>query len=170
MSATRTLWILRHGKAQEDAPKGGGDHARELKPRGRRAARAVGRLFARREDAPEVALSSDAARARTTAELALEAGGFACELVLERAIYEASATRLLALVQNAPKKAARVLLVGHQPGLGGLLGLLTGHEPDLPAGALARLEFAGAWSELATGGAVLTLLVPPDVLAADDAD
>jgi phosphohistidine phosphatase len=168
MTGVRTLWILRHAKAREEAPRGSGDHARELKPRGRRAARAVGRFLAQAEDAPTVALSSDAARARETAELALESGELACELVLERALYEASGETLLAQLRFAPKKCASLLLVGHQPGLGALLGLLLGHEPEFPPGALARLELTLPWSELEPRAGRLTLLVAPDVLLRDD--
>lgn len=168
MSPSRTLWILRHAKAEEAPPKGGGDHARELKPRGRKAARALGRLLARLEDPPTLALCSDAVRARETAELVLEAGKLACELRLEPAIYEASAETLHDLLRRQPGTAASVLLVGHQPGLGALLGLLLGHEPALPPGALASLECAGEWCELGPRGARLGLLAPPALLAPDD--
>jgi phosphohistidine phosphatase len=164
----RTLWILRHAKTREAPPAGQGDRARELKPRGRRAARAIGQLLARVEDPPVLVLASDAVRARETAELALESGELACELVLEPAIYEASAETLLDVLRRAPKKSASVLLVGHQPGLGALLGLLLGHEPELPPGAIVRLEFEGGWTELAPRSAKLTLLLSPDVLLADD--
>ena len=168
MSTTRVLWILRHAKAEEAPPKGGGDHARELRPKGRRAARAMGELLGRLDDGPELALASDAARARATAELALEAGALTCKLVLEPAIYEATAERLVALLRRVPAPTERLLLVGHQPGLGELLGLLLGHEPDFPTGALARLEFTGNWSDLGPRGAQLALLVTPEVLAEPD--
>jgi len=168
MSRSRTLWILRHAKAEEAPPKGGGDHARELRPKGRRAARAMGELLGRLDDGPELALASDAARARATAELAIEAGELTCELVLEPAIYEATAERLLAVLHRVPAQTGRLLLVGHQPGLGELLGLLLGHEPEFPAGSLARLELATAWSSLGPGCARLTLLVTPAVLVAED--
>ena len=88
--------------------------------------------------------------------------------MLEPAIYEASAETLLDVLRRAPKKSASVLLVGHQPGLGALLGLLLGHEPELPPGAIVRLEFEGGWTELAPRSAKLTLLLSPDVLLADD--
>lgn len=164
----RTLWILRHAKTREAPPPGEGDRARELKPRGRRAARALGRFLARVEDPPTLVLSSDAVRARETAELVLETGELACELTLEPAVYEASAETLLEVLRGAPKRTTALLLVGHQPGLGGLLGLLLGHEPALPPGALARLELAGPWNELGPRGAGLTLLVTPEVLLGED--
>jgi phosphohistidine phosphatase len=164
----RTLWILRHAKTRELPPEGQGDRARELKPRGRRAARAVGQLLARVEDPPTLALSSDARRAQETVELVLEAGELTCERADEPAIYEASGEALLAVLRRAPRKSTSLLLVGHQPGLGALLGLLLGHEPELPPGALVRLELGGAARELGPGGAALTLLVTPDVLLAED--
>ena len=44
--AGRTLWLLRHAKTVTDPPPGGDDFDRVLAPRGRRDAKALGRLFA----------------------------------------------------------------------------------------------------------------------------
>lgn len=161
---TLSLYVLRHAKAEDAA--GGGDHARVLRGRGRKAAKLIGRTLARLDEAPDLVLSSSAARARETAELLVEAGGFATELELRREIYDASAETLLAQVGTIEGEARRVLLVGHQPGLSLLIAALTGAEPEFPTAALARVDLAlTRWNELAPGTGRLVWLLPADVLA-----
>ena len=161
---TLSLYILRHAKA-EDATDGRKDHERVLRPRGRRAARAVGRFLARIGEVPEKVLCSDAARARETAEVAREAGGWRTALELKPELYGASAGGLLATVQASSPDARRVLLVGHQPALGLLIATLTGAEPDFPTAALARADFElNAWSALRERTGTLRWLVTPELL------
>ncbi|HEX6883734.1 MAG TPA: histidine phosphatase family protein [Planctomycetota bacterium] len=160
-----TLYVLRHAKAEDAAA--GGDHERVLRGRGRKTAKVVGRALARLDELPDLVLSSTAARARETAELALEAGGLAVELEQRREVYEASARTLLDQLATLPEEAQRVLLVGHQPGLSLLIAELTGAEPDFPTAACARVDLAVArWKDLAPGTGRLVWLFPADALAA----
>src|SRR5262245_36590851 len=161
-----SLYVLRHAKAEETVPSGG-DHARPLKRRGRKAAQLVGRLLSNLDEVPELVLCSTALRARETAELAREAGGWDSPLELADALYEASVNGLQAAVLAAPDSVERLLLVGHQPSLSLLLAELSGSEPDFPAGALARLDFEHArWCELGPRSGRLAWLVTPEALAA----
>jgi len=174
---TLSLYVLRHAKA---APAGvgsteggsplGADHARPLKRRGRRAARAAGRLLAALDETPERVLCSSALRARETAEQLLEAAGSTLEPELHAALYEATPTTLLGLLSasRAPRPPVqRVLLVGHQPALSLLIAALTGSEPLFPPGALARIDLElDGWEQLGTGRGQLAWLVPPSVAAA----
>ena len=162
----RSLYVLRHAKAEEAAP-GGGDHARALKRRGRKAAQLVGRLLTNLAEAPDLVLCSSAVRARETAEQAREAGRWDAPLELCALLYEASEPTLLAQLATVEAKFERVLLVGHQPALSLLIAELTGSEPDFPAGALARVDFERAhWRELEPRSGHLAWLVTPEVLAA----
>ena len=163
----RSLYVLRHGKAEEAAPGGGGDRGRVLKRRGRKDAKRAGRYLALLGEAPELVLTSDAARARETAELAHEAGAFAARLELRPAIYDAGAKELLAELRATSAAVRRLMLVGHQPGLALLIGELTGSEPEFPTAALARVDVdVERWSELAPKRGKLAWLVTPEVLAA----
>lgn len=163
---TLSLYVLRHAKAEDVAPSGG-DAQRALKNRGRRAARQIGRLLARLDELPDRVLCSPALRARETAELAQVGAGWGARIELRPAIYEASPEALLRELASLEPEAARVLLVGHQPGLGMLLAELTGGEPDFPTAALARVDFeCSRWSELGSRTGHLAWLVTPDVIAA----
>jgi phosphohistidine phosphatase len=164
---TLSLYVLRHGKAELDAPHGG-DHARPLKKRGRAAAKQVGLLLERLDEAPERVLSSTAVRALETIELAREAGRWRAEVEASRELYGATPEKLFARLRALDGEPARLLVVGHEPGLSGLIGLLTGGTPPLfPTGALARIDFdASSWSRVEPGGGTLAWLVVPRILDA----
>jgi len=136
---TLSLYVLRHAKAEEIAP-GQTDLERALKKRGRKAAELVGRTLTRMDEAPGLVLSSNAVRARETAERARTAGEWKAPLELRPGIYEAGRERLLAVLAEVTEPVERVLLVGHQPGLGDLIGELVGHEPVFPPAAIARID------------------------------
>lgn len=161
-----SLYVLRHAKAEESS-RSGQDHDRELKGRGVRAAREAGRFLARLDEAPGLVLSSSAARARETAELAAEAAGWEAPLELRDALYEATADELLEELRTAPPDVQRLLLVGHQPSLSLLIAELTGSEPEFPTAALARVGLEPErWSELGPRCGRLVWLVTPAVIEA----
>ena len=91
------------------------------------------------------------------------------EIWIEVALYAASAETLLERVHALPDEAQEAMLVGHNPGLGGLLLLLAEPgrlrnraEAKVPTGALATLEAnIERWAELEPGGArVVSFVVP----------
>jgi phosphohistidine phosphatase len=91
---------------------------------------------------------------------------------IERELYAASAQRLLERLRALDGEVESVLVIGHNPGLELLALSLSGGGAQFaavrrkyPRGALATLEFAGSWSELAAGSAELTDFVTPKRLA-----
>lgn len=164
----RTLLLLRHGKAVAAEPDK--DHDRALAPRGRQQADTIATLLARLGLQPEVALVSDARRTVETAEHAL--AGSATEIAIEPTLYAASAETLLDRARAAPDTARRVMLVGHNPGIGELARLLEGSgEPQavialhegFPTGTLAVFEFdAESWTALKPGSGSLTRFIVPE--------
>jgi phosphohistidine phosphatase len=147
----KTLLILRHGKAQEGSPHG--DKARTLVERGEKDAALMGRLIARLDVPVAGIVSSDAARARQTAEIAAEAAGFEGRIVLEPDIYYAELDSLLKVVRKLPDKWECTLLVGHNPGFEELSAALAeegAEPPSLPTAGLVRLAFddAKSWKDV----------------------
>lgn len=164
---TLSLYVLRHAKAETEAPAGGGDHERALRRRGRKAAAEVGRFLTRLDEVPERILSSTAVRARETAEVAREAGAWKAQIETRAALYEATTETLLKELGAGEDQARRLLLVGHQPALSLLIGELTGSEPDFPTAALARLDFElERWSEVRARSGRLVWLVTPETIGA----
>jgi phosphohistidine phosphatase len=141
----KTLFVLRHGKAEASSPKG--DRARVLAPRGERDSRAMGEKL--RELATDIDLfvSSHAERARQTAEIAAEGARYEGEVTIEPDIYAAPLETLLDVVRSLPDDASTVVIVGHNPGFEDLSTALApeGIEPvRLPTAAFAHFEFPTA--------------------------
>src|SRR5947209_706694 len=147
----KTLLVLRHGKAQEDAPRG--DKARTLVERGEKEAALMGRLIGRLGLRIDGIVSSDATRARQTAEIAAKAARFEGRIELEPDIYYAGLDSLLKVVSKLPNEWDCVVLVGHNPGFEELSEALAeegAEPPKLPTAGLARLAFDSAkrWKDM----------------------
>ena len=123
---------------------------------------------------PDHAIISPALRTRQTWELvaAVFPPGISGDFV--PAIYEAPAARILEAVRSAPEDAGCLLVVGHNPGLEELAGLIASPESDdegmarlsakFPTAAIARFSFGGPWQALGPGTAILKAFVTPKEL------
>ena len=164
----RRLVVLRHAKA--DWPAGVADHDRPLGRRGVRDSAAVGRWLVDHGDVPELVWCSTAKRTRETWEhLEGELPG-PCDVHYEDDVYDAGVEDLLAVVRRTPKKTARVLLVGHNPGVQDLVLTLADRgsgearslaETKFPTSGLAVLDIDGEWADLRRGDANLASFVVP---------
>ncbi len=160
----KTLLILRHGKAQSDAPHG--DKARVLVERGEREAALMGQVIADMEIELDAVVSSDAARAQQTAEIASRAAGFDGPIRFESQIYAAGLDDLLEVVRTLHGEWNCVLLVGHNPGFEDICAALAkegADPPVLPTAGLARLSFdkARRWKDVREGSGHLVGLYRP---------
>ncbi len=135
---TRTLLLLRHGKAVVAQP-GLADHDRALVSRGEKDAARIGKLLRSEAPPPDLALCSTAARTRQTLDhLGLPP---AVPAVFEHPLYLAEAGHLLARLRRVGRDHETVLVVGHNPGLEQLAQMLAG-----AAGAIGHVPTAGlAW-------------------------
>jgi len=157
------LLVMRHAKSDWDA--GTDDHERPLAERGVKAARKVGRFLARAEMVPELVICSTAVRARTTVELAAEAGGWHCPVEHTRAFYGADPAAVLAEIASRPAPP-RLMVVGHEPTWSELVSLLVGGGAvRMATAAVACLELpASGWSAIEPGAGRLVWLVTPKLL------
>jgi phosphohistidine phosphatase SixA len=137
---SREIVILRHAQAAALAP-GQRDLDRSLTAHGVGEADAVARWFGEHALAFDRVLCSPAQRARQTAERVL--GSSARDIVVEPRIYEATPGALIGVLDDA-RDCARVLLVGHNPGLEQLVALLADGRSEvahgLPTAGVARLS------------------------------
>jgi phosphohistidine phosphatase len=165
----RRLILLRHAKA--DAHSAGGDRQRPLTKRGEDDARRVGRYLAEEGLVPDLAVSSDARRAKRTLDLALAAFPREVSHRLDDAIYLADPDRLLDVLRETPAQTSTLLAIGHNPGFADLAcALATDGAPDelsrlhakYPTAAFAVLDFpAEDWAEVGAAGARLERFVTP---------
>ena len=163
----KRLLLLRHAKSSWNDP-GLADHERSLAPRGRKAAKLLGRWLDEHGVQPELVVCSSATRAQQTLAVVAAALGDPPSSI-EDALYAASADALLARARALPNDASSVLFVGHNPGLAELCLLLArpGERlnrvaENLPTGALAVLELdVDVWRAVEPGVAELVELVLP---------
>ena len=71
------------------------------------------------------------------------------------ALYGAPPGAILGVVGDLPDDAGTALLVGHNPGLQEVAGLLSGEEVGMRTAAVAVLTWTGRWSDVTAGIASL---------------
>jgi len=131
-----TLFLLRHGKA--DWPYWDGpDDDRPLTETGVREMRVVAAALKRLNVQPDFILSSPLPRALRTAEIAAEELGPPVE---QHAELKPGFDRRKCDALLASRAGADVMLVGHEPDLGGIIRSLTGGWAKLSKAATAAVE------------------------------
>lgn len=164
----RRLILIRHAKALEDIS--GDDHDRALAPRGLADAAELGAWLQAESMMPELVLCSTARRTRET----LAAFPATIPTMLLDKLYLASIGELMSTLQSVDDEVQTLAILAHNPGLHGLLALLTDrvrHAEDMervvlkfPTAACAvfSLELS-CWKDLAPRTALLeTLRWPHD--------
>ena len=163
----KRVYLLRHAKSAWDDPSLR-DRDRPLAPRGRKAAKRVGRWARKHDVRPQLVVCSSAVRARETLQRMLPALGEP-EVWVEVTLYAASADTLLARIGALPDEVDDAMLVGHNPGVMDLVLLLARPgslrdraSENVPTGALAVLELdVRHWPDVAAGAATLRRFVVP---------
>lgn len=98
---------------------------------------------------PDVIITSDAVRARTTAQAVAEAAGYARNIVVAPSLYHAKPDDVLGVLNELQDEMHTVLIVGHNPGLEDLVLQLTRVHHGLVTAALVELAVPiESWSEL----------------------
>jgi len=171
----RTLFLLRHAKSSWDDPSLE-DFDRPLAPRGIDAAPRMGAYLEAKGLRPDLVLCSPALRARQTWSLVARALGGRVQVKELQGLYPGTPSRLLEALRRASHDDARVMLVGHNPGLENLAMALAGPRSKpkamarlrskFPTCALAEIAFeAQRWSEVDRGSGRLKRFVRPKDLA-----
>jgi phosphohistidine phosphatase len=144
----KTLLLMRHAKSSWKDSKLP-DHERPLNKRGSKDAPEMGKLLFKAELVPQVILCSSAKRARLTAEAVVEQSNFRGEVTYLDSFYLAEPETYLKGLQDLPDEIERVMVIGHNPGLEGLLQILCRRVESLPTASIAYLALPiKQWSEL----------------------
>ncbi|HEY0112442.1 MAG TPA: histidine phosphatase family protein [Allosphingosinicella sp.] len=165
----KILTLLRHAKSGWD-DQVERDFDRPLNPRGRRAARTVGREMRAQGLRFDRAVASPARRVvETLQEIAAGYGPLQPEL--DERLYLASAETLLDIACETPDEVERLLLVGHNPGLEELALRLASRDPGAlknevevkyPTGTVAEIELpAERWADIREGSGRISRFIRP---------
>jgi phosphohistidine phosphatase len=158
---TKELLILRHGKS--DWSTNNSDFERPLKKRGKRESQRLGAWMLEQKIIPDFILTSPAIRAFATAKKVCKAMQISANHIhSDSRIYMANTQTLKKIIQQLPKQAYRVLIVGHNPGLEELVLKLANKTivmPEdgnlLPTATLVYFKLKNDFSKLANHSATL---------------
>lgn len=168
----RQLLILRHAKSAWDTDAAT-DFERPLAKRGKGDAPRMGAWLKEQNLVPDHIVSSPAKRAKQTTMRACKAMDAKKDKVnWDPRIYGAGTQDLLEVLAEAPGKADRVLLVGHNPGLEFLFSFLAEKsgeiDPELSmikTATLVVLDMPDDWKSLESGCAKIVKIQYPRELA-----
>jgi phosphohistidine phosphatase len=157
----RRLILFRHGKSDWGASFSH-DHERPLSQRGVAAARTMGLVLANAGLVPDHAYTSSAVRARTTLELAAEAGKWGTTVEVTDDLYGTSPSGALEVAARAPDEAESVMLVGHEPTWSALAYHLTGGAVTVKTATVIGIDlYVDRWDRLPTVGGGLVFVLQP---------
>lgn len=155
-----TLVLVRHAQAAYSYP----DHARPLTQAGVDQAARLGGVLAREIGSFNVAVCSDATRARQTFEQ-IKQRAQVREWWFDRGVYNADEEDILTLARTF--EGDRALIVGHEPTISGT-GYVLAREDDrgevargVPTATALILTLDGTWEDLAPTSCTLRVLFTP---------
>jgi phosphohistidine phosphatase len=162
------LYLLRHAKSDWDTPVP--DHDRPLSTRGHRAGDLIAAYLRAESIRPELILCSSSERTRATLAHLLPALGDGTTILVERDLYGAGSSALLARLRDVDDAFRSVMVIAHNPGTEELASSLVGSGDDAararmkskyPTAGLASFEVDREWRDLAPARARLTAFVVP---------
>ena len=154
----KSLTLFRHAKTERDSDSGL-DFDRRLVERGQNDSRRMGEEIARLGLTFDLILSSPAARAAETAEIAGLSPRY------DQRIYDASTGDLLSIVQKTSDETGRLAMIGHNPGFERLASRLLGGSIEMPTGSLVEIDLPiDDWGDAGNGGGQLVRFLKPKEL------
>ena len=154
----KSLTLFRHAKTERDSDSGR-DFDRRLIERGQDDSRRIGKEISHLGLAFDLVLSSPAARAAETAELAGLSPRY------DQRIYDASTDELLALAQQTSDEINRLAMVGHNPGFERLASKLLGGAIEMPTGSLVEIALPiESWRDAGSNSGQLIHFLKPKQL------
>jgi len=158
------VYILRHGEAEEGGSRVA-DRDRKLTAKGKRDLKEVLKVARDAETSPDVILTSPLRRAQETAAIAAEVLG--CKEIIEtRSLLPGANPEQVWKEICTDHKVDAILLAGHQPHLGSLIGVLL-EAPvmvDVKKSSLLRIETHG---KLGPPRGVLKWMLTPKLAKAE---
>ena len=145
----KLLYLLRHAKAEGSKQKLA-DLDRALTERGVSDAKKLAAKLRKKELDFNLIVASPAIRAITTAQIIAKTLDFRqSHIEVDEHLYQANASDFLEVVAKLHKKASKVLLVGHNPGMEEFVQLLSGESVVMPTCSLVRLDLdVKHWKDL----------------------
>lgn len=151
----RELLLYRHAEAGAGS-RTGRDYDRVLTDYGRTQPEPTGRALLSAGFSPQLVLCSASVRTRETLAL-LQGSGLAADTPVQfsEGLYECTTRQIMSELASVDESIARVLLVGHNPGLSDLATALTHKGVGLSPGDYVWLCFDHEWHAIDSGPVTL---------------
>lgn len=136
------------------------DHQRPLKKRGYKDAGIVSKVFLKKSVTPDLVISSDAVRAKTTAEIFLSNLNIEDSIVsLNHDLYDFSGTDLVRVIKSCDKTISTLMIFGHNHALTAFVNTYGDKYIDnVPTSGLVMIEYdIDAWNKLEPGKTLMTI-------------
>lgn len=151
---------MRHAKSSWENP-GESDFDRTLNERGKKDAPEMAQRIKKKEFNPQLLVCSPAKRTQKTAKIVAEVLGYSEKNIeLETSMYDADISDLLFTIRSLDDDFNRVMMVGHNPGFTGLIGILTSSLiANLPTSGVALIHFdIKSWKQVSNHSGTLEWL------------
>lgn len=158
----KTLYIMRHGKAEDTSGKA--DYKRKLISKGIKRNRKIGQMLINRKANFDAIICSNAARTLETAEMMAELFSFPLKKIQKvKEFYLAPVNVMLDTFYSVDNSHSNILVVGHNPGISELVTSLSGQLVDwLPTSALIAIEIdTDKWEEISKAPAKIAYSLLP---------
>ena len=156
-----SIIIFRHGKSDWNAIYGK-DHDRPLSKRGIKASKKMGIFLKKKDQIPDIVISSSAVRAKTTAELAIKAGNWSSNFYIDEKIYGRSSDYLLELAKLIDDKHQSICFIGHEPTCSSFISQCTFYSARFKTASMAKINFfSKSWGEIKFGKGTLDWIISP---------
>jgi len=167
----RHLFLVRHAKSAWNQPAAG-DHERTLADRGRKALPLMNEYLAASSCQPGYVWCSSAQRTIETLAGLRSALPEQADIDIDRTVYNANESTVLARLRELTDDVACAMVVGHNPTMQHVALLLADPlngdidaygqvQAKVPTGAIMTISFDGSWSDLNPGAGRLDDLFMP---------
>ncbi|MFD2037104.1 SixA phosphatase family protein [Belliella marina] len=145
----KNLIVIRHAKSSWDDPFLD-DHQRPLGDRGLRDSPRMGQRLKRKGVIPDLLVSSDAERAKSTALIIAEQLHFPKDRIMfTGTLYHASSSVILGLIRSLDDLYNTVMIFGHNPGFNDLIWELGFEIENLPTCGQFAVKFeVNSWKHV----------------------
>ncbi len=148
----KSLYMVRHAKSSWKYDVS--DHQRPLKQRGNKDAKLVSKQVSSELKPPQKIISSDAKRAKTTAQYFKKAFDVADEnFVLNHDLYDFSGQSVMEIIKSLDSSLKCVMIVGHNHAFTSIVNMLGNEYIDnLPTSGFVHIRFeVDSWKDITTG-------------------
>jgi phosphohistidine phosphatase len=160
----KKLIFIRHGKA-EDEVNGLSDFERSLTTGGKKICKQAAEIFAGKEDAPGLLISSPAFRALETALIfSGECGTGYDKVILNDVLYfNANIKKLIEILGQNYENEDNITLVGHNPSFSDMAGDLCKNGCDtIPKSGIVCITFdVKSWADIKPHSGILKYFLKP---------